>query len=112
MEYKAKTCTKCEIEKELSKFYKDGTKFRSQCKVCYKLQKKQYYIQNTEKIIATHATYNNLNKEKIAKYQKEYYSVNIDHKLAKGQKYYKENREKMLKQKQIYGKEKRDKINK
>jgi len=57
-------CTKCKIEKDLNKFYKDRSKVKdgkqSQCKYCadttrdrakLKISKAIYYINNKQKLI-------------------------------------------------------------
>lgn len=107
-----KTCTSCNIEKELNEFYKDGLKFKAQCKSCCKLIKKSYYLNNSVKVLKSHAIYNDKNKENIAKYQKEYYIDNFDYKIESKKKYYSKNRKLILEKKQIYQKNNRETINK
>jgi hypothetical protein len=42
-----KKCTKCNIEKDITEFYKDRKSFRSDCKICCnEVKKKNYSIKN------------------------------------------------------------------
>lgn len=72
-----KTCTKCEIEKELSEFRpsKDG-KFRvaSRCKDCDKC----YYQENKEQIKQKVKKYREQHKDELNKKHKEYIKKNKD----------------------------------
>jgi hypothetical protein len=66
-----KRCTKCNIEKELTEFYKhkDGKDgFHTQCKSCAK----EYIKQNKEKV----KEYYQQNKERIKEYKKKWHQQN------------------------------------
>jgi len=70
-----KRCNTCTLEKNLSEFYRDYLKaneYRPMCKSCTKVArreyKKQYHIDNKEKI----QEYQEKNKEKLDKYRKQY----------------------------------------
>ena len=73
-----KICRKCNIEKELSEFYKcdNGRNYMARCKDCNKLKKQDYYKNNKEKIVEYKRKYYQNNKEKIAEYRKKYYENN------------------------------------
>ena len=97
-----KTCTKCKIEKELSKFnkcklWKDGLQYI--CKSCNNEQVKEYRQANKEKIKEYKQEYRLGNKEKIKEYQKEYHKeFGKEYRLAnkeKIKKYRQDNKEKI-----------------
>lgn len=64
-----KTCTKCKIEQDISCFYKRGNSFRSACKACKKIEKKEYREKNQDKINKTQKEYYENNKVKIKEYR-------------------------------------------
>ena len=41
-----KTCSKCEIEKPFTEFYKRGNSYKSHCKICSSIYGKGYYLEN------------------------------------------------------------------
>ena len=104
-----KICRICGEEKTLDKYYfvKNRNKYRSECKKCYVLMRKnyeinseinkarckRYYERNKEKILEQHKKYNNKNKEKILERQKKYNRIN----QAKYKNYYKDNKDRINK---------------
>jgi hypothetical protein len=88
-----KTCSKCEIEKPLTSFYKRGLGYKSHCKECSSIYGKNYYTLNKDS-----------HNEKMSKHY-------IDNKenYRKTNKIYKEkNKEKVNKIARLYNKKKRD----
>ena len=82
-----KVCSKCNIEKPLSDFYKRGNGLRSDCKDCCKEYhkifilknpnyNKNYYKANREKEIEKVKRYQSKNRGKISLYNKNYYKNN------------------------------------
>jgi hypothetical protein len=73
-----KKCSKCEIEKPLTEFYKRGNGYKSQCKECSSIYGKEYYSSNKDihnlKMIEHYVT----NKEKYQTRQKKYRIDNKD----------------------------------
>lgn len=89
-----KTCTKCEIEKELDQFSKGkGTKDGLQywCKECIK----EYRHDNKERLMERQKEYNKKNKERIVDHKKEYYKNNKDERDAYSKRYRKNNKNKI-----------------
>ena len=87
-----KTCSKCEIEKPFTEFYKRGNSYKSHCKICSSIYGKGYYLENKNihnqnmiehyeqkkehyKIIQK--LYRKENKEKINKIAKSYNKVRM-----------------------------------
>jgi DNA repair exonuclease SbcCD ATPase subunit len=89
-----KVCSKCNIEKEFTEFYKDRSRrdgYRSQCKKCAK----QYRIENREQLKEWEKQYRIENKEKIKEWQKQY-RIENEEKIKEWQKQYRiENKEKI-----------------
>lgn len=89
-----KICSKCNITKELSSFYKskkekDG--YQYYCKdCCYESNKGN----KTEKFEEQHLEYRNKNRKKLCNKSKEYYQNNKEERLKKSKEYRKNNREK------------------
>jgi hypothetical protein len=78
-----KKCSKCEEVKSYeffskNKAHKDG--FQYQCKICFKVQKKEHYKNNKERLNKLTKQYYQNNKEKIKKHAREYYKNNIEYK--------------------------------
>ena len=46
-----RTCSTCQIEKDLSSFSKKGTGFQYTCKICHSLYRKEHYDRNRSKYI-------------------------------------------------------------
>lgn len=93
-----RVCKKCGIEKEL-----DELVFNSDCKYerenfciqCKKIQDKEYYQKNKDKILNYVKNYSIENKDKIKEYKKEYSLKNKDGIIKK---YKQDNKEKLKKQ--------------
>jgi hypothetical protein len=87
-----KKCSKCEIIKPITLFYKRGKGYKSHCKECSSIYGKKHYQQNKE----TH-------REKMA----EHYLLNKDIYRQNNQKYRKDNKLKIMKDANDYVKRKR-----
>lgn len=97
-----KTCTKCNIEKEIDCFINK----RNICKCCKAAWNKIYYKVNAVKLAENRKEYKKDNTVKIAEYFKEYYKANTI-KIAENQKkykkqYYKANTVKVAEKQKIY----------
>ena len=84
----SKTCIKCEIEKDLSEFYKrkesaDG--YRNDCKKCNNQQSHKYYINNAEHVKICQKQYKIDNAEHI-KISRKQYKIDNAEKINKYQK--------------------------
>tara|TARA_R110000782_G_scaffold255940_1_gene344833 strand:- start:322 stop:1041 length:720 start_codon:yes stop_codon:yes gene_type:complete len=96
-----KTCSKCNVEKELTEFYKNKARINGcvRCKACYKEYDKEYRKNNIEKLAEKNKEYRETNKEKLKEKAKEYRKNNkkkIKEKAKKyNKKYYKKNKEKI-----------------
>lgn len=62
-----KTCTKCNIEKPLSEFYKERDRFRPDCKKCNNEKSKKYHTNNNEKRLKVIKAWGENNLEKKRK---------------------------------------------
>jgi hypothetical protein len=74
-----KVCSRCEQEKEISKFYKakrNKDKLSCYCKICQNKINKQYRINNIEKVLKKQKQWYNNNKEETQKYRKQWYNNN------------------------------------
>lgn len=72
---KIKICSKCNIEKELSEFYKEKLgkyELRGDCKECVKEYKIKHYQKYKKRINKQKKKYKNKNKDKYKKYHNEY----------------------------------------
>jgi hypothetical protein len=100
-----KICTKCNIEKPLTDFYKmKRGKYgvSSICKLCTNAHYKEYYEANKDKAKA----YREANKDKI----KEYREANKDKLKEWGEKYRKTNKDKIREWKKEYYEANKDKV--
>ena len=76
-----KKCSKCGIEKDKSEFYKNKLRpsgISSECKICHRTQKKEYYALNKEEKLSKSKEYYEINKEEILIKRKEYQEKNKD----------------------------------
>jgi hypothetical protein len=73
-----KKCSKCEIEKPLSEYYKKKNGFKSQCKQCSSTYGKKYYSSNKEVHNLKMIEHYENNKEKYQTNQKKYRIENKD----------------------------------
>ena len=90
-----KVCTKCNKEKNLTEYHKEGNGHRPDCKECRKAYKKKYRQDNPEKIKARHKKYRQDNPEKVKAYKKKYREENSEKIKARHKKYRQENLEKV-----------------
>lgn len=125
-----KVCSKCNIEKEISEFYKrkeskDG--FSSYCRGCKKISAEQYkeknpdkvkqskrneYLRNLEKYRNRNKKYRDENQDYTKNYQKTYYDENKKQLLEQQKKYYESNKDIILKKSQEYVKNNSEKTKK
>ena len=101
----SKICTKCNIEKKLSEYYKkksgkDG--YYTFCKECDGIYKKTYYTENKESIAIYKKAYREENKEKIATKDKIYREENKESLNAKSRDYHHANKESLAIYKKTY----------
>lgn len=101
-----KKCIKCEEEKELLLFVKD----RNVCKYCMKEYKRQYRLENKEKIKEKDKKYYLDNKDTILKKSSSYYDNNKEKKLEYQKEYYINNKEHISEYKKKHAKENKDSI--
>jgi hypothetical protein len=92
-----KVCSKCEIEKDVSQFFKDKQKsdgLYSQCKLCKYEKNRVWNANNRDRVVEGRKNYYQKNKEalkqKHKKYDKEYRARNKD-------RYYEKSWEKSIK---------------
>lgn len=121
-----KICSRCKQNLEDDAFTRSPTtgKLASYCKSCQheydmsrkrKTNKKDYYKQNRDKILAYHREYDSRPEviEKKKAYNKEYYSRSdiIERRKAYNIKYNEQNRDKIAERKALYREQNRDRIN-
>lgn len=85
---KTKTCTKCDIEKDISEFVK-----HSWCQKCLKESRKQHYLKNKEKLKAKSSQYYKENKKKTLQRQKKYKDKHKEKLRIQKKQHYEENKE-------------------
>ena len=98
-----KICAKCGEEKPLTSEYFpvrskgsiDG--FKHECKECLYKYRQQYYNDNREKILEQKKEYRLENLERITAYNKIWHDDNRESQLENFKQYYQENRERILK---------------
>jgi len=81
-------CKKCNIDKPINEFYKNGKFFKTHCKECDRKQSAEYKAKNLEKVKEKNRNYGRVNKEKRKEYQNKYYQENQDWILEKAKKYW------------------------
>jgi len=96
-----KTCTKCNVEKELIEFYweKKRQRYKTTCIICEKERGLERYKKNPEKVKATNKKWIENNKEKFKQLIKNNRSKYKEYDKKYAKKYNKENQDK-IKQKQ------------
>lgn len=92
---KTKICTKCNIEKNITEFYKGGKYYNSICKKC-KIKYNCLYAKNNSKIKEYQKEYKKNNKDKIAEKQKEYQKNNADELKKYRKDYYFKNKQRII----------------
>lgn len=86
----SKICNKCLEEKPLMEFHfvdKPKNVRRPDCKICRNKVRKDYCIENRDKILDTAKDYYKKNKEKVKAYQKDYRKSNKDKVLEMNRSY-------------------------
>ena len=97
-----KKCSKCGVEKELCEFHKtkrtkDGV--RGICKICRKIESKDYYINNYERLKEKSKDYRDKNPDKVKEGLKNYRIKNLDKVREKNRKWSKSENGKKSKKK-------------
>jgi 5-methylcytosine-specific restriction endonuclease McrA len=100
-EEKTKVCSKCEIEKPLTEYHKQGNGLRANCKECKRAIDKQYRQENSEKEKARQKKWREDNpeygkkwREENSEYGKKWREDNPGYGKKYGKKYRQENSEK------------------
>ena len=94
-----KICTKCNIEKSITEFYKQKAgKYgvKAECKLCCKKRKKQHYEANREQISEHMKQHYQANREQLSERMKKYREVNKLQRTEYDKQYYEANREQVL----------------
>ena len=96
-----KTCSKCNIEKDLTEFYfrKNIQAYNSQCFSCVSDRTKKYFIENKERF----KNYSIANRDKILRTKKEYYKTNKEL-IKKKQKIYRDSNKEKTNARRLYRK--------
>ena len=100
-----KTCTICNIEKELDEFYKDKSKklgISSTCKECSKKYSKTYTVKHKDSALAYQKEYRKDNKVQQRKQHKQYYESHKEELKLYRDKYRMDNKEKIKAQNKQY----------
>lgn len=119
-----KKCTKCKIDKPLEEFNREKRNrdgLMSWCRECWKEYKKQYNLDNKDKIkqyrldnkdkiSEQQKQYNLANRDKIAEQKKQYRLKNIDSYTEYNKQHYLSNKDKVLEQTKEYRLKNKDKI--
>jgi len=108
----SKRCSKCNIIKNISCFYKDVTKndkLGSNCKDCVKKSRRDKYSLNKEKMINKSMVYYNNNKEEVKKRKRKYYLKNREDILNNRKRYYVVNKTSIRERHATYQRERRSK---
>ncbi|KKN24453.1 hypothetical protein LCGC14_0894780 [marine sediment metagenome] len=110
---KTKTCTKCNIQKEINEYYKKKeckNQIVGQCKECYKKRAKQWRRKNIVKSKETAIIYRKTNKEKIKINAKNYREINKNILKIKKAKWYNEHKEKINKRRREHRENNRNEL--
>ena len=108
-----KQCTKCNEVKPHDQFHKDNRTvegYVSQCKLCWKKYRKEYYENNKEKTRNENKEYRENNKEKIHIKDKEYRENNKEKIHIKHKIYYQNNKDQILEYNKEYRQNNKDQI--
>ena len=93
-----KLCTKCQILKPISEFYKkrkDGPELRSTCKACYNGDSRSNYFANREKRLEQTSRYQREHPEQVRETGRRYYARHRDRRLESFRRYHQTHPEKM-----------------
>jgi len=91
-----KTCRICNTEKDISEYYKKKTGkdgYTNECKVCLLKSRKDFHVDNRDRLNAIGKSYYNKNKEAISAYGRTYYKENKEAIDKYKKKYNEENKE-------------------
>lgn len=88
-----KICLKCNIEKDLSEYSKNGKYYRGECKLCRTSKEKQKYHENPEYYRTKKNIEYNQNKEIIIERNKEYRKNNSEKVNSQKREYTEKNKE-------------------
>jgi 5-methylcytosine-specific restriction endonuclease McrA len=103
-----KRCSKCEAEKPLEEFGRQGAKYRAFCKSCQRAYQRSYVAENRETVLERKRqqsreyrvrhperdrAYRERMKDRRREYRRDYYESNPDRIAAKRRAYYEANRE-------------------
>lgn len=108
-----KLCKKCQIEKDINLFQKDGSKkggYRNSCKECQKRYHKEYYEINKEIINEKNKNWKCVNADAVSIMSKNYYAKNKEEIIYKGKIWLKDNKEKVRETKRNWYKENKETI--
>jgi hypothetical protein len=100
-----KKCPRCGEIKPLSSFNKDKTRKDGRqriCKICQRLQKKEYHQNNQDKVLQWRKEYYQNNRDKELQRHKEYRQNNPDKVLQRHKEYYQNNQDKVLQRRKEY----------
>jgi hypothetical protein len=108
-----KICVKCNIEKSLENFRyrKDTNRYEGICNECNKKQKKEYYLNNREKIMNKSNLYYKENTEKVLIKRKKYVEDNFELIKKRKSDYHIKNAEKIRKKVKLWRLENKEKRN-
>lgn len=112
---KVKKCSKCGTEKPLTtEFFHRGKDtaegFKSACKTCRSIEKKQWRDANKDKVNSVQRQYYQDNKEEIGKKNRDWYYRTHEERLKYIKEYYHKNKEKELKRAAKWAKENPEKV--
>lgn len=100
------TCTICGISKSLSKFPKEGHRYRHQCKICRNAQKRERIKRNPQK----NKEYLEKNKDKLKQYRKKYMPVWHEKNKEREKQYRIDNKDRIISYQREYAKTDKRKI--
>ena len=104
-----KICSKCEEEKEISKFYKSTSNidgYQNICMFCHNFRSKLYYLKHKQKIQIDKQIYYKENKNKILIYRNEYVKIKKKEIANYHKNYYLKHKKDLKKYKYEYKKKK------
>jgi len=110
-----KRCSKCGVEKDISKFGKDKNrkdKHNYQCKKCYKEYNSKWYQENREKNLERKKKWYQKNREKFLDYNKKYCQENREKIKIRERKYRQKNRKKISEKSKEYYQEHKEEAKK
>ncbi len=100
-----KICSQCKIKLPTTCFSPNGSKLRSNCKLCQAAKRRKFVSENKEKVLLQTRISAKKHKNSIQKKKKEYHIKNRENILEKHHIYYSDNKEKILAKNKKYAKE-------